>query len=121
MSTPVQNKLPAHKRPVCIRVMPPLVPGAVIDSEGALLLLIAHMNEAPLTAAAGGATEPSSKECAKPVKCTTKKFSSSKECAEPPQEGYTRLWNKEEELGWSFIDWDNSQFQFPNSMYPLLK
>ena len=125
MSTPVQYpprsfaKAPAPTRPISLYAMPPLVPGAV-DLEGALPLLFAHLNEAPLVAAAGGAAGPSSKECAAPVKCTSKKFTTNKEGAVPPRYGYTRHWTKDEEFGWSYIDWDNSEFQFPNTMYPLL-
>ena len=63
MSTPVQYpprsfvKAPAPTRPISLYVMPPLVPGAVIDLEGALPLLFAHLNEAPLFATAGGTVE----------------------------------------------------------------
>jgi len=65
MSTPVQRKPPALKRPICIREMSPLVPGAMIDLEQSLSLLIAHLNEAPLVAAAaaaGDAAEPGTAE-----------------------------------------------------------
>ena len=59
MLTPVQfpqrsfAKAPAPTRPISLYVKPPLVPGAVIDLEGALPLLFAHLNEAETGPAEG--------------------------------------------------------------------
>ena len=114
MSTPVQYpqrsfaKAPAPTRPISLYVMPPLEPGAVIDLEEALPLLFAHLNETPLVAAAGGAAGPSSKECAKPVKCTTRQYTSRQENANQIRVGHTRHWTKEE-FGWSFVDCDSAK------------
>jgi len=110
-------------RPVVIREMAPIDPEKLLEMQQNLSRLMAHMNEAPLVAAAAaasGAAGPSSNECAAEVKCTRKKLTTSKDRGVvPPKDGYTRHWTKEE-FGWSYIDWDNSEFQYPKTMYPLL-
>ena len=65
--------------------------------------------------------DASSKDSARPdVKTTSRKYTSRQESALPPKEGYVRIWTKEE-FGWSYIDYDNSEFQNENGQYPLLK
>ena len=119
MTSPVQYpqksfaKAPNPTRPVYTREMAPIDPNAMLEMQQNLSRLMAHMNEAPLVpavAAAAGAAEQStskqeasSKECAKPVKFTTRQYTTRQENADQVGVGYTRQWTKEE-VGWSFVD-----------------
>jgi len=73
MTSPVQYpqksfaKAPNPTRPVYVREMAPIDPNAVFEMEQSLSLLMAHMNEAPLVAAAAaasGAAGPGSSQIA---------------------------------------------------------